>query len=52
MEVLLKEWAWPDGFSPEERENQACLAPKRHLQAPDTCQVSAVDEKKHGNAYG
>ena len=28
MEVLLQEGTWPDGFSPEERENLARLAPQ------------------------
>ena len=45
MEVLLQEGTWPDGFSPEERENLACLAPKCHPRAPDACQDGAVDDK-------
>ena len=41
MEVLLQEGTWPDGFSPEERENLARLTPKCHSQPPDACCWSA-----------
>ena len=44
MEVLLQEGTWPDGFSLEERENMAHLAPKCHPQAPDASQDSVVDD--------
>ena len=45
MEVLLQDGPWPDGFSPEEQENLARLAPKCHSQPPDACQDGAVDDK-------
>ena len=45
MEVLLQDRKWPDGFSPEERENLARLAPKCHSQPPDACQDGAVSDK-------
>ena len=45
MEVLLQDRKWPDGFSPEERENLARLAPQCHSQPPDACQDGAVDDK-------
>ena len=35
MEMLLTEGTWPDGFSPEERENLARLAPNGHSQPPE-----------------
>ena len=37
MEVLLLDGKWPDGFSREERENLARLAPRCHSQPPDAC---------------
>ena len=39
IEVLLKEGTWPDGFSPEERQNLAYLTLKCHPQPPDACLV-------------
>ena len=45
MEVLLQEGIWPDGFSPEERENLARVAPKSRSQAPEACQDSALNDK-------
>ena len=45
MEVLLQDGTWPDGFSPEDRENLARLAPKCHSQSPNACQNGAVDDK-------
>ena len=45
MEVLLQEGTWPDGFTPEERENLARLAPRCHSQPPDACQDRVVDDK-------
>ena len=45
MEVLLQDGTWPDGFSPEERENLAHLAPKGHSQPLDACQDRVVDDK-------
>ena len=44
-EVLLQDGTWPDGFSPEERENLARLAPRCHSQPPDACQDGVVDDK-------
>ena len=38
LEVLLRDGTWPDGLSPEERENLACMAAKCHSQPPDACQ--------------
>ena len=38
MEVLLQDGIWPDGFSPEEREDLARLAPTGHSELPDACQ--------------
>ena len=37
MEVLLQEGTWPDGFSPEERENLARLAPQCPREGAHVC---------------
>ena len=42
---MLQEGTWPDGFSPEERENLARLDPKGLSQPTDACQDGAVDDK-------